>query len=59
MEIRLSEELFASFMTKSKNNENYYKQIFPYLNESKIIISFSLNKIDENFINKKILIIIN
>ena len=55
----ISEELFHIFKTKTEKDEKYYEQIFTYLKDSKIMISFFLNKKNGNNFNQNTLIIIN
>ena len=59
MEGCISEELLTIFIAKTKNDEKYYEEIFTYLKDSKIIVSFSLNKIRGNNIYQNIIIITN
>ncbi len=59
MEGCISEELLIIFIAKTKNDEKYYEEIFTYLKDSKIIVSFSLNKIRGNNIYQNIIIITN
>ena len=62
MDGHISEELFHIFKTKTENDEKYYEQyeqIFTYLKDSKIMISFFLNKKNGNNFNQNTLIIIN